>query len=102
MQDADFLSAFPDYRDVVRDSGHALVAFMLKVGLAIHVGTFHISAKADFHLALWIHDFPRIIVFQPGIRQFHLLAVLDLLTEEAKLIPKANAAAVHANGGHGI
>ena len=63
-----------------------------------------VDRAADLDLAGVVHrgDVPYIARGEPGIRQLNLLAVFDLLLEDAVFIADGVAGAAHARGGHAV
>ena len=102
VQNADVLAVFTDDRDVIRNSADALVTLMFKSHFAVFVLSVYIAAETDRNGIFRITGFPGIAVFQPWIRQFHLTAVHDLLTEQTEFITKADAFACDPQGCHRI
>ena len=68
----------------------------------VHIGSFHIAAETDNDGIFRMFDFPWIIIFEPCVRKLCLPAVYNLLPEQTELIAQADAAAIDADGRHGI
>ena len=55
---------------------------ILRLKMLYYLFRFHMAAKMDFTGVLHYSRFPYAAVIKPVVRQFHLLPVHDLLTED--------------------
>ena len=102
-QVGDVVGIITGNRHIVRHRKHGGVVLVLDDQLAgfVKVG---VHRAADLDLAGVVHgrDLPYVARGEPGIRQLDLLAVFDLLLEDAVFIADGVAGAAHADGGHAV
>ena len=87
---------------VVGHGFHRVVILVDKLGLAVLRGLFHVTAEV--HLAGVLHHghFPGIAVGQPAVRQLHLLAVHNLLAEQAVFVADGAAHGRQVQAGQAV
>ena len=85
------------------DGQHGGIAGVLGMVVALAVpAVLHLAAKADLLRLVHLGDEPGVAQAQPVVGQLHLLAVDDLLLEDAQLVADGIAGGGDLLGGHGV
>ena len=102
-QACDVVGVIARDRHIVRHREHGRIILVLDDQLAVFIKV-GVDRAADLDLAGVVHgrDVPYVARSEPGIRQLDLLAVFDLLLENAVLVADGVAGAAHARGGHAV
>ncbi len=91
-----------DDRQIVGHAFHGALGHPAPLLAALDGGVFHAAAEMNVLLVLGTLYFPRIAVLEPSVGFFHLVAVQNLLAEDAVVVPEAVAGAGDVQGGHRI
>ena len=81
---------------------HIVVGVHNAVVAALVKNFVYLAAKTDLFGLIFLGDQPGIAHIQPLVGQFHLLAVDDLLLEDAQLVADGVAGGGNVQSGHGI
>ena len=82
---------------------HRVIAGVLDLVAALPVPVvLHLAAEADFLHLVHLGNEPGVAQAQPVVGQLHLLAVHDLLLEDAQLVADGVAGGGDLQGGHGV
>ena len=102
-QGVDVLAAVAGDQHVAGQGDDGVVAGMLGavVAVVVPVGR-DLAAEADLHLVLVAGDEPGLRRGAPVVGDLYLLAVLEALLENAKLVADGIARGLQALGGHGV
>ena len=102
-QTRDIVRVVAGDRHIIRHGEDRGIVVIIHDQLAVLV-EMGVDGAADLDLAGLVHrrNLPYIAGGEPGVRQLDLLAVLDLLLEDAVLVADGIAGAAHARGGHAV
>ena len=101
-QRIDRLAAIPHNWDVIGDSQHLVISLILERHLAVPILPVHIAAELHHDGLVPLGRLPGITSVQPGVWHLSLIAVHNLLLEQAKSVADPHAASRHAQKCHGI
>ena len=101
-QEVDLGAVIAHHGDVIGHSLHGLVVQVAVVGATIVLVGFDATAEVNFHRVLGMRDLPDIAAGQPVVGHFDLVAVHQLLAEQAEFIADGAAHGGQLQCGQGI
>ena len=101
-QEVDLGAVIAHHGNVVGHGLHGLVVQVAVVGAAVVLIGFDAPAEVDLHRVLGVGDLPDVAAGQPVVRHLHLVAVHQLLAEQAVLVADGAAHGGQLQRGQGI